>query len=119
MQQVLGVLRQLLRKLDIKGDEDVALLARLLRQGQSVTWTPASIIIRFYYARMCIGTWYSLDCGGSDDLVGKVEGDLVTGEGRDVHQHSAQSLETLSWNMNCYNWLWTPSHWLPSSLTVC
>ena len=42
---------------------------------------------------MCIGTWYSLDCGGSDDLVGQVEGDLVTGQGRDVHQHSAQSLE--------------------------
>ena len=39
MQQVLGVLRQLLRKLDIKGDEDVSLLTRLLRQGQPVTWT--------------------------------------------------------------------------------
>ena len=104
MQQVLGVLRQLLRKLDIKGDEDVALLTRLLRQGQPVTWTPAIIIIIIitiirFILRMCIGTWYSLDCGGSDDLVGKVEGDLVTGEGRDVHQHSAQSLETLSWNM--------------------
>ena len=45
MQQVLGVLRQLLRKLDIEGDEDVALLTRLLRQGQPVTWTPAIIII--------------------------------------------------------------------------
>ena len=61
MQQVLGVLRQLLRKLDIEGDKDVALLTRLLRQGQPVTWTPAIIIIilllsllGFYYARMCI-----------------------------------------------------------------
>ena len=44
MQQVLGVLRQLLRKLDIEGDEDITLLARLLRQGQPVTWTPAIII---------------------------------------------------------------------------
>ena len=45
MQQVLGVLRQLLRKLDIEGDKDVAFLTRLLRQGQPVTWTQDIIII--------------------------------------------------------------------------
>ena len=36
VQQVLRVLRELLRELDIKRDEDVSLLTGLLREGETI-----------------------------------------------------------------------------------
>ena len=36
VKQILGVLREFLRELNIKCDEDVSLLTRLLREGETV-----------------------------------------------------------------------------------
>lgn len=36
MKQVLGVLRELLRELNIECDENVSLLTRLLREGETI-----------------------------------------------------------------------------------
>jgi len=73
-EEVLAVLGELLRELDVEGDEDVAPLGGLLGLGQAVARD-------------------TLHRPGLHDLVGEVDGDLLGGEGGDVHQHSAQRLQ--------------------------
>lgn len=76
IEQVFAVLAELVRELDVEGDQDVAPFVGLLGQRQPVAGDP-------------------LDGGGLDDLVGEVDGDLLPGERGDVHQHSAQRLQNL------------------------